>query len=385
MPSADEVATVQGALDELGKASSREVRSIWKGFTQSLRSLVRRAFSEQWQKIVNVPRYANVAPVIVGLVGSQAASSELSVTTVGKALDAASTAAQRSVQVVWADLAGPDGDVPMKELLSKMTQIIENAHGSVTVLGSDVFKAQAQNLGITPKIVASPNPPASQIESVVGWATSTDKKMENLQGATDRIVKQAYRDVVQNSAIASGAGWARVPSGAKTCAFCLILASRGGVYRSKYAAEFIDQYGHKYHAGCDCVPVLVRSAKDYPEGYDPDAMYKMYSKAASSVKSSDIHDITGALRRMYPDNLSDGVTSDQPMSRDTAAPGRSRRPANQGKGNTSSGRQSSKHDLSDIDRIKLQLSITEGLKDSDWKTKRMASLRAQLDELTSAA
>ena len=45
-----------------------------------------------------------------------------------------------------------------------------------------------------------------------------------------------------------GARFARVPTGAETCTFCLMLASRGAVYRTrKTAGEF-----RRFHRGCDC-------------------------------------------------------------------------------------------------------------------------------------
>ena len=45
-----------------------------------------------------------------------------------------------------------------------------------------------------------------------------------------------------------GAMFARVPTGTETCAFCLMLASRGAVYHSrKTAGEF-----KHFHRNCDC-------------------------------------------------------------------------------------------------------------------------------------
>lgn len=70
-------------------------------------------------------------------------------------------------------------------------------------------------------------------------------------------------------------GWARVPVGVFTCGFCLLLASRGPVYRSdtvvspKWKARKastpvkIGAYGERaYHWGCDCIAVPV-----YRTGY----------------------------------------------------------------------------------------------------------------------
>lgn len=45
-----------------------------------------------------------------------------------------------------------------------------------------------------------------------------------------------------------GAMFARVPTGTETCAFCLILASRGAVYHSRKTAG---ERG-RFHRGCDC-------------------------------------------------------------------------------------------------------------------------------------
>lgn len=57
--------------------------------------------------------------------------------------------------------------------------------------------------------------------------------------------------------------WARVPTGAETCPFCLMLASRGFVYRNEDVASHA-------HANCDCrvVPSWDRG-RAAVEGYDP--------------------------------------------------------------------------------------------------------------------
>ena len=74
--------------------------------------------------------------------------------------------------------------------------------------------------------------------------------------------------------------YARVPTGTETCAFCLMLASRGFVYRSERNAGSMNHY----HSGCDCrivcswqttgAGVSRRASLDLDvEGYDPDALY----------------------------------------------------------------------------------------------------------------
>lgn len=80
--------------------------------------------------------------------------------------------------------------------------------------------------------------------------------------------------------------FARVPAGAETCNFCLMLASRGPVY---WTAETAGAMNH-YHANCDCriVPVwdsvaivterggVIRRGGSQIEGYDPDAYFERY-------------------------------------------------------------------------------------------------------------
>ena len=65
--------------------------------------------------------------------------------------------------------------------------------------------------------------------------------------------------------------YARVPDGAETCGFCLMLASRGFVYQSEAAASHA-------HAGCDCRTVPSWGARGV-EGYDPRAIYGRWQDA----------------------------------------------------------------------------------------------------------
>lgn len=81
--------------------------------------------------------------------------------------------------------------------------------------------------------------------------------------------------------------WARVPTGAETCEFCIMLASRGFVYHGEDLASHA-------HAHCDCrvVPSWDK-AKSEVEGYDPDLYLDMwqhperYEKAAAEDSESE--------------------------------------------------------------------------------------------------
>lgn len=65
--------------------------------------------------------------------------------------------------------------------------------------------------------------------------------------------------------------YARVPTGAETCDFCLMLASRGFVYHSKANAGAVDHF----HANCDCRVVCGWDGTEV-DGYDTDALYRKW-------------------------------------------------------------------------------------------------------------
>ena len=67
--------------------------------------------------------------------------------------------------------------------------------------------------------------------------------------------------------------YARVPTGAETCDFCLMLASRGFVYHSVSSAA-VDHT----HFSCDC-RVIQGYPGDEVEGYDPRSIYDRWQDA----------------------------------------------------------------------------------------------------------
>ena len=85
--------------------------------------------------------------------------------------------------------------------------------------------------------------------------------------ARDQVKRRANRTMAENCA-RDGVRYARVPRGSETCGFCIMLASRGFVYRSEKSAGALDHY----HANCDCRIVASFDA-DTVEGYDPDDLY----------------------------------------------------------------------------------------------------------------
>lgn len=90
------------------------------------------------------------------------------------------------------------------------------------------------------------------------------------QLASDQVSRRANQTMRRNCR-RDGLKWARVPMGGETCDFCLMLASRGFVYKSASTAG----EGNHYHRSCRCK--IVPGFKGMKvAGYDPDALYSDY-------------------------------------------------------------------------------------------------------------
>ena len=74
--------------------------------------------------------------------------------------------------------------------------------------------------------------------------------------------------------------YARVPTGAETCDFCLMLASRGFVYSSEATAGAI-KLDH-YHSGCNC-RVICQWEDGGVEDYDTKAIYGRWQSAVDAL------------------------------------------------------------------------------------------------------
>ena len=106
-----------------------------------------------------------------------------------------------------------------------------------------------------------------------------------------------------------GAMFARVPTGAETCAFCIMLASRGAVYHSRKTAG---EWRH-FHRGCDCK--VVPSFEDDPmatlvHGHDPKDELRRWTRIENARRESrelvqfsgDFENDTAAAVRVWTDH-----------------------------------------------------------------------------------
>lgn len=144
--------------------------------------------------------------------------------------------------------------------------------------------------------------PNSTDSAIVDLAMRAVKQVEN--GGRRTIIEAVETDPrpVQ--------GWARVATGRETCAFCLMLVSRGPVFLAADTAgldvsdhvavemylngEDISDLMHKWHPNCDCKVIPVFDRQNWP---GKDASDRAYEAWKSATKGFSGQDALNAFRR----------------------------------------------------------------------------------------
>lgn len=156
--------------------------------------------------------------------------------------------------------------------------------------------------------------PEAGVHGGVGYALSASDPTEipqRLLGSLQRYVLYSQRSTVAQNAQRDRArpAFARVPSGAKTCAWCTMLASRGFVYESADTAGGTSALSSDYHDDCDC-QVVAEFDRDghHIDGYDPDRMYEQYlaARSATGLSTPKPAQIAAQMRALFPDEFTDG-------------------------------------------------------------------------------
>lgn len=202
--------------------------------------------------------------------------------------------AQRDLEAFWARLDKPDV-AAAREALADFSVALVETHGRPASLVAATFyddlRASSPNARGRYRAILADPPSADEVAGSARWAAGAlagdnpdDRAaFERMSGALQRHISQAGRNTIalNSGRDPSPGGWARVPTGATTCGFCRMLASRGPVYRS---AETAGRATH-YHDRCDCVPTQVWSGDELPDGYDPDDLYGEYLDARETAGS----------------------------------------------------------------------------------------------------
>ena len=175
--------------------------------------------------------------------------------------------------------------------------IIEYAYGISTKYGEaaaalacEMYDAVAEASGVN----LNPAIPADVAEyGEVAKAINGTRKTGNqeiIAGSIGRLVKRTGADTTIKNAIRDGAEWAWIPNG-DTCAFCLMLASRGWQNASKKTLK--GDHAEHIHAHCDCSFQIRFDGKTEYAGYDPDKYLEMYENAEGRTPEEKLN----AMRR----------------------------------------------------------------------------------------
>lgn len=310
------------------------------------------------------------------------------------------------IRSVWGRLAG----VPDETVVDVVEALVTQFGGASVSLSADFYEDMRAKAGVsgsfrTPVV----DPPSREwVESSIGWAldvpaveepvveddtddvdvapessivwddedtdtvsTETevveDPRLARVAAAAEKMVADVGRNELIEAIEADNKarGWARVTRPG-ACAFCLLMATRGAVYKDQGAAgrdansKFVGAGNFKFHNNCHCTiqPLFGRIYEPPEHIREAKKLYRDATKGES--------DKVNAFRRAL-EGREDGP----------------RRPR-KGQGSDSSPNPTQDGGFESLTRaqVELQISILEGLKDSEWRTNQLRRFRARLAELS---
>ncbi|MCA1674073.1 MAG: hypothetical protein LC799_18370, partial [Actinobacteria bacterium] len=160
--------------------------------------------------------------------------------------------------------------------------VVQYARAS-SALAVEFYLTERETAGARARLtlpVAEP-PPTDQVDASLSWATwplrqdATPQRVavarQRVDGATQRLVVNTGRRTLVEATTADTAalGWARVPTGERTCHFCAMLCTRGAVYKSEATAgrganaRFVGEGEFKFHDSDDCAILPIFLGQEY--------------------------------------------------------------------------------------------------------------------------
>ena len=175
-------------------------------------------------------------------------------------------------------------------LIAYASALVDKYGEGSAELACQMYDAMAEAAGLTLP-AAEPAAPAAYGE-VAKAVNGMKHSPALLQSAVSRLVKQAGADTTLQNAIRDGAEFAWIPHG-DTCAFCLMLASRGWQKAGKRTLK--NGHAEHIHANCDCEYAVRFDASTTVAGYDP----AQYLAAYKGAEGRTYQEKLNALRRAH--------------------------------------------------------------------------------------
>lgn len=176
-------------------------------------------------------------------------------------------------------------------IIDAFPEVADQYAATASTLAADWYEQSAPDS--TYRATEAQLKPTQALESSAQWALNTttgSDALALLTGTLQRAVLDGARGTtIYNVGREAGARWARHAS-ANACAFCRVLATRGGVYGSRESAM-------KAHDHCHCLAVEVRPGQSYEPAPYVEGWERDYVTARRAAGSGDLKSIVAAMEK----------------------------------------------------------------------------------------
>lgn len=209
------------------------------------------------------------------------------------------TAAQKFATYLSRKQIFMDSETVRKEVIDYAYALAKTYGESAAAAACEMYDAVTELEGLfLPAAVPADTATYGEVAKTVNGMIKQNASAESMGSAVGRLVKRAGVDTTMKNAIRDGAEWAWVPSG-DSCAFCIMLASRGWQNASKKALR--NGHAEHIHSNCDCTYAVRHSSRTEYAAYDPEKYLEMYEEADEDGRSWESR-VNVMRRQQYAEN-----------------------------------------------------------------------------------
>lgn len=181
---------------------------------------------------------------------------------------------------------------------------VANYYGTASAsLAALMYDTIAELEGVTlPEAEMAAGPGYGAVAKAVNGTLKTSTNPDEIAGSVARLVKMTGQDTMLYNALRDGAEFAWIPAG-DTCAFCIMLASRGWQDISKEALK--NGHAEHIHSNCDCTYMVRHTRELNVRGYDPAKYLKQYNAADGDTWREKLN----AMRREHYEENADEINA----------------------------------------------------------------------------
>ncbi|MEO3851747.1 hypothetical protein ABGB09_29665 [Streptomyces sp. B8F3] len=134
-------------------------------------------------------------------------------------------------------------------------------------------------------IAAALRPLRARLDALDAGAPPPEPAVAQALAAAERHARDAGREAIVDAARHDPAalGYARRALSGNPCAFCLMLVSRGPVYKTATSALLRDGGGEPYHDHCSCVAVPVFHRERWPGREQADDLQRQWREHGGTL------------------------------------------------------------------------------------------------------